>query len=113
MSFERLAPEQFDTIPGIAEPAENPLLVGHDKKNVRSLLLRLFLSVPALQISYSAAAATADTTLAPTVQVVLQQCQPLMDIGHDSAPAHAASEWSISLRHSAKVNFHLFFFFPI
>lgn len=30
MSFVRLAPEQFDTIPDIAEPAENPLLVGHD-----------------------------------------------------------------------------------
>lgn len=29
MSFVRLAPEQFDSIPGIAEPAENPLLVGH------------------------------------------------------------------------------------
>ena len=31
MSFTRLAPEQFDTIPDIAEPAENPLLVGHDE----------------------------------------------------------------------------------
>ena len=31
MSFVRLAPEQFDTIPDIAEPAENPLLVGHDE----------------------------------------------------------------------------------
>lgn len=31
MSFVRLAPEQFDTIPGIAEPAENPLLAGHDE----------------------------------------------------------------------------------
>lgn len=31
MSFERLAAEQFDTIPGVAEPAENPLLVGHDE----------------------------------------------------------------------------------
>lgn len=30
MSFERLAPEQFDSIPEIAEPAENPLLVGHE-----------------------------------------------------------------------------------
>lgn len=30
MSFVRLAPEQFDTIDGIAEPAENPLLVGHE-----------------------------------------------------------------------------------
>lgn len=35
MSFERLAPEQFDTIPGIAEPAENPLLVGHDEAMVQ------------------------------------------------------------------------------
>ena len=31
MSFTRLSPEQFDTIPEIAEPAENPLLVGHDE----------------------------------------------------------------------------------
>lgn len=31
MSFTRLSPEQFDTIPDIAEPAENPLLVGHDE----------------------------------------------------------------------------------
>ena len=31
MSFTRLAPEQFDTIPEIAEPAENPFLVGHDE----------------------------------------------------------------------------------
>lgn len=31
MSFVRLAPEQFDTIDGIAEPAENPLLAGHDE----------------------------------------------------------------------------------
>ena len=30
MSFARLAPEQFDTIPGIAEPAENAALVGHE-----------------------------------------------------------------------------------
>ena len=30
MSFERMAPEQFDTIPEIAEPAENPVLVGHE-----------------------------------------------------------------------------------
>ena len=30
MTFTRLAPEQFDTIPEIPEPAENPLLVGHD-----------------------------------------------------------------------------------
>lgn len=31
MSFVRLAPEQYDTIPEIAEPAENPLLLGHDE----------------------------------------------------------------------------------
>lgn len=31
MTFIRLAPEQFDTIPDIAEPAENPVLVGHDE----------------------------------------------------------------------------------
>ncbi|MEO3385882.1 DNA polymerase III subunit delta' [Mesorhizobium sp. CAU 1741] len=31
MSFVRLAPEQYDTIPEIAEPAENPRLVGHDE----------------------------------------------------------------------------------
>jgi DNA polymerase-3 subunit delta' len=31
MTFTRLAPEQFDTIPDIAEPAENPLLLGHDE----------------------------------------------------------------------------------
>lgn len=31
MSFVRLAPEQFDSIPGIMEPAENPLLVGHEE----------------------------------------------------------------------------------
>lgn len=31
MSFERLAPEQFDTILDIAEPAENPVLVGHEE----------------------------------------------------------------------------------
>ena len=31
MSFERLAPEQFDTIPDIAEPAENPVLAGHEE----------------------------------------------------------------------------------
>ena len=29
MSFERLAPEQHDTLDGIPEPAENPLLVAH------------------------------------------------------------------------------------
>lgn len=31
MNFARLAPEQFDTIPGIPEPAENPFLAGHDE----------------------------------------------------------------------------------
>lgn len=31
MSFIRLAPEQFDTIAEIAEPAENPRLLGHDE----------------------------------------------------------------------------------
>lgn len=31
MSFVRLAPEQFDTIDEIAEPAENPLLLGHEE----------------------------------------------------------------------------------
>lgn len=31
MSFIRLAPEQFDTIADIAEPAENPLLLGHEE----------------------------------------------------------------------------------
>lgn len=31
MSFTRLAPEQFDTIPDIAEPAENARLIGHDE----------------------------------------------------------------------------------
>ena len=30
MSFERIAPEQFDTIPDVAEPSENPFLFGHD-----------------------------------------------------------------------------------
>lgn len=29
MSFERIAPEQHDTLDGVAEPAENPLLIGH------------------------------------------------------------------------------------
>lgn len=29
MIFERLAPEQYDTIEGVPEPAENPRLVGH------------------------------------------------------------------------------------
>ncbi|MDN2581265.1 DNA polymerase III subunit delta' [Aquibium sp. ELW1220] len=29
MSFERVAPEQHDTLDGIPEPAENPLLVAH------------------------------------------------------------------------------------
>ena len=28
--FERTAPEQHDTLPDIPEPAENPLLFGHD-----------------------------------------------------------------------------------
>ncbi|MCR4268910.1 DNA polymerase III subunit delta', partial [Nitratireductor sp. ZSWI3] len=28
--FERIAPERFDTLPEIPEPAENPLLVGHE-----------------------------------------------------------------------------------
>lgn len=32
MSFERLSPEQFDTIPDIPEPAENPVLVGHHEE---------------------------------------------------------------------------------
>jgi DNA polymerase-3 subunit delta' len=27
--FERLAPEQYDSIPGVPEPSENPRLVGH------------------------------------------------------------------------------------
>ena len=31
MTFARLAPEQFDTIPDIAEPAENAFLIGHDE----------------------------------------------------------------------------------
>jgi DNA polymerase-3 subunit delta' len=31
MMFERLAPEQFDTIEGIPEPAENPRLIGHEQ----------------------------------------------------------------------------------
>jgi DNA polymerase-3 subunit delta' len=35
MSFERLAPEQHDTLDGIPEPAENPLLVGHDEEASR------------------------------------------------------------------------------
>lgn len=29
MSFERIAPEQHDTLEGVPEPAENPVLVGH------------------------------------------------------------------------------------
>ena len=29
MTFERIAPEQHDTLEGIAEPSENPVLVGH------------------------------------------------------------------------------------
>lgn len=35
MSFVRLAPEQYDTIPDIAEPAENPRLVGHDEAMIQ------------------------------------------------------------------------------
>ncbi|MFN3548670.1 MAG: DNA polymerase III subunit delta' [Mesorhizobium sp.] len=35
MSFERLAPEQHDTLDGIPEPAENPLLVAHDEEAKR------------------------------------------------------------------------------
>jgi DNA polymerase-3 subunit delta' len=31
MMFERLAPEQFDTIEGIPEPAENARLIGHEQ----------------------------------------------------------------------------------
>ncbi|MDZ5697716.1 DNA polymerase III subunit delta' [Chelativorans sp. M5D2P16] len=34
--FERIAPEQHDTLPDIPEPAENPILVGHD--SARSML---------------------------------------------------------------------------
>lgn len=30
MSFVRIAPEQFDTLPDIPEPSENPVLVGHE-----------------------------------------------------------------------------------
>jgi DNA polymerase-3 subunit delta' len=29
--FERVAPEQFDTLPEIPEPCENPLLLGHEE----------------------------------------------------------------------------------
>lgn len=29
--FERIAPEQYDTLPGIPEPAENPRLFGHEQ----------------------------------------------------------------------------------
>lgn len=29
--FERVAPEQFDTLPEIPEPCENPLMVGHEE----------------------------------------------------------------------------------
>lgn len=29
MSFERLAPEQYDSLDGVPEPAENPRLIGH------------------------------------------------------------------------------------
>jgi DNA polymerase-3 subunit delta' len=35
MNFERLAPEQHDTLEGIPEPAENPLLVGYDEEASR------------------------------------------------------------------------------
>ncbi len=31
MSFERLAPERFDTIPDVAEPSESPVLIGHEE----------------------------------------------------------------------------------
>ncbi|MFB9344267.1 DNA polymerase III subunit delta' [Aminobacter aganoensis] len=31
MMFERIAPEQHDTLDGIPEPAENPLLFGHEQ----------------------------------------------------------------------------------
>ena len=30
MMFERLAPQQHDTLDGVPEPAENPRLVGHE-----------------------------------------------------------------------------------
>ncbi|RUX48262.1 DNA polymerase III subunit delta', partial [Mesorhizobium sp. M7A.F.Ca.US.014.04.1.1] len=29
MIFERIAPEQHDTLDGVPEPSETPLLVGH------------------------------------------------------------------------------------
>ncbi|WP_295810629.1 DNA polymerase III subunit delta' [uncultured Nitratireductor sp.] len=29
--FERVAPERFDTLPDIPEPAENPILIGHER----------------------------------------------------------------------------------
>jgi DNA polymerase-3 subunit delta' len=35
MSFERLAPEQHDTLDGIPEPAENPALVSHEAEAAR------------------------------------------------------------------------------
>jgi len=31
MMFERIAPERYDSLPGIPEPAENPFLVGHQE----------------------------------------------------------------------------------
>ncbi|RWD04984.1 MAG: DNA polymerase III subunit delta', partial [Mesorhizobium sp.] len=31
MIFERIAPEQHDTLDGVPEPAETPLLVGHSQ----------------------------------------------------------------------------------
>ncbi|MBN9079508.1 MAG: DNA polymerase III subunit delta' [Rhizobiales bacterium 65-79] len=30
--FERLAPEQYDSIPGVPEPSENPRLIGHEEE---------------------------------------------------------------------------------
>ncbi|WP_173931776.1 DNA polymerase III subunit delta' [Chelativorans sp. Marseille-P2723] len=38
--FERTAPEQHDSLPDIPEPAENPLLVGHE--GVRDMLARAY-----------------------------------------------------------------------
>lgn len=38
--FERLAPEQHDTLEGVAEPAENPVLFGH--QDARSTLISAF-----------------------------------------------------------------------
>ncbi|TIP57024.1 MAG: DNA polymerase III subunit delta', partial [Mesorhizobium sp.] len=31
MIFERIAPEQHDTLDGVPEPSETPRLVGHDQ----------------------------------------------------------------------------------